>query len=46
MGQILGPGNAEFPVDPGFDPLSLDHLLDPYLYLPKFRSGIRKGGQG
>jgi hypothetical protein len=46
MGQTLGPGNADFPVVPGFDPLSLDQLLDPYLYLPMFRRGIRQGGQG
>jgi hypothetical protein len=46
MGQTLRPGNADYPVDPGCDPLSLDHLPDPYLYFPKFRSGIRQEGQG
>jgi hypothetical protein len=46
MGQTLRPGNVDYPVDPGFDPLSLDHLLDPYIYFPKFRRGIRQGDQG
>jgi hypothetical protein len=45
MGQTARPGNADYPVDPDFDPLSLDHLLDPYLYVPRFRRGMYEGGQ-
>jgi hypothetical protein len=46
MGQTSRPVNADFLVDPGFEPLSLDHPLDPYIYFLKLRRGIRQGGQG
>ena len=46
MGQTVRPGDADYPVDPDFDSLNLDHLLDPHLYFPKFRRGMRQGGQG
>jgi hypothetical protein len=32
-------GNAYYPVDPDFDWLSLGHLLDTYLCIPRFRRG-------
>jgi hypothetical protein len=45
MGQTIKPGNAYFPVAPDFDPPSLDNLLDPYPYFPRFRSGIYEGAK-
>ena len=46
MGQSIRSGNAYYPVDPDFDSLSLDHLLDPRLYIPRFGGGMYEGGQG
>jgi hypothetical protein len=34
MVQTVRPGNAYYPVASDFGPLSLDHLLEPYPYLP------------
>lgn len=46
VGQTIRSGNASDPLDPGFDPLSLGHLLDTYLCIPRFRRGVYEGGQG
>jgi hypothetical protein len=46
MGQTIRSRNAYYPLDPDFDPLSLGHLLDTYLCIPRFRRGIYEGGQG
>ena len=45
-GQTVRPGNADYPVDPDFDPLNLGQLLDPYSYFPRFRRGRCEEGQG
>lgn len=37
------PGNAYYPVAPDFGPLSLDHLLEPYLYLPELQRRMYEG---
>jgi hypothetical protein len=37
LGQPIRSGNASDPLDPDFDPLSLGHLLDTYLCIPRFR---------
>ena len=37
MGQTIEPLNADYPVDPDFDPLAPDYLADPYPYFAKFR---------
>jgi hypothetical protein len=36
MGQTVGSGNADYPVDPDFDPLNLSQRLDSYPYFPRF----------
>ena len=46
MVQTVRTGNAYYPFDPDLDPLSLDHLLNPYLYFPRFWRGIYEGSQG
>ena len=37
MSQTIEPQNADYPVDPDFDPLAPDYLADPYPYFAKFR---------
>ena len=46
MGQTVRPANADYPVIPDFDPLGLDHLVDPYAYFPRFREGVCEEDQG
>jgi hypothetical protein len=42
-GQTLRPGNADYPVAPDFGPLRLDHLLEPYPYLPGLQRRMYEG---
>lgn len=37
MSQTVEPQNADYPVNPHFDPLSPDYLADPYPYYARFR---------
>ncbi len=37
MSQTIEPQNADYPVDPDFDPLDADYLADPYPYYARFR---------
>lgn len=37
MSQTVEPQNADYPVDPDFDPLDPDYLADPYPYYARFR---------
>ena len=43
MVQTVRPGNAYYPVASDFGPLSLDHLLEPYPYLPGLQRRMYEG---